>query len=143
MRSRLLLAVVAGLAVVLLAGGTAWALLGPDGEPREAVPAPIDVPAREEPTGTAPDSPTPSAPGTAPSAPGTAPSAPGPSTSAPGTVPPSPGPTDVVPPPPLTDGDPADDGPDDGGPDDDGPAHDAGDDGADDGGAAVDDAGDD
>ncbi len=99
MRSRLVLAVLAGLAVVLLAAGTTWALLGAGGAGEGRVPGPIDVPARETPT----DAPT-DAPGTPqPTAPES------PTVSAP-----APPPTDVVPPPPLGDGG-DDDGDDDGG----------------------------
>ncbi|MGY1724217.1 hypothetical protein [Blastococcus sp. SYSU DS0533] len=99
MLRRPFLVVLAGLAGVLLAGGLAWALLGPAGPGERRVPPPIDVPARS--ITVAPDGPQ-DGPATDPR----------PQDPAPG--------TDVVPPPPLPDDDDDDD--DDGpGDDDDGP----------------------
>ncbi|SDD10928.1 hypothetical protein SAMN05660690_3418 [Geodermatophilus telluris] len=113
MRSRPLLAVLAGLAAVLLAGATAWALLGGSGGSggagRAPVPPPIDVPAREAPGDTPADGRSDPPAGTG--APGPAPES---------TPPPTPQQTDVVPPPPLPDDDSDADDDDDGG-DDDGP----------------------
>ena len=117
MRSRPLLAVLAGLAV-LLVGGAAWALLGTGGPARGTVPAPIEVPAREAPAERVPD---PDAPASAP------------------TDDPPPAPA-VVPPPPVTDTGGDDDADDDAGDDD---ADDDAGGGDDDGSADVDDDGDD
>src|SRR3712207_9571500 len=103
MRSRLLLAVLAGLAGVLLAGGTAWALLGGSGEGNGAgqttVPAPIDIPARDTPAAPSVDDGTPAEPPDPTPAPDTVP-APDP-VPAPTPAPaPAPQPTHRVPPPP-------------------------------------------
>ncbi|WP_245887699.1 hypothetical protein [Geodermatophilus tzadiensis] len=106
MRSRLLLAVLASLAVGLLAGGTAWALLGGSGEGNGAgqttVPAPIDIPARDTPAAPSVDDGTPAEPPDLTPAPDPVPAP----TPAPA---PAPQPTDVVPPPPLPDDDDDDD----------------------------------